>query len=196
MASSVQNVPKYPPANASHFAMPGLHDPGQTYRALSKIPVMVLGCCGGGNRSFLQARLGSSQCQVASMQNGAGDCCQKPCGKDCNRRLPIWKMFCAAVNCLDQGPVPVPATFSFSDLKASHAAAGSQACLRPHPIQRPRRAFCGDQRISGCIRKPAHRRPGGGRNLVAFNVFKGTPFSFACWTHYYLTDKVNHGNCA
>jgi len=89
-----KHVPKYPPANASHFSY------AQAARSWSNLPcpvkntVMVLGCCGGGNRSFLQARPDLTQCQVASMQNGAGDCCQNHVAKIATG-VWIWKMFCA-----------------------------------------------------------------------------------------------------
>jgi papain like cysteine protease AvrRpt2 len=139
-----------------------------------------------------------TQCQVASRQQGAGDCCNNPCGKDCNRRLPLQKALCS-VHCLDQGPVLVPATFSFSDLKALLQPA---APAKPRPVCARIQwddgggHFVVIKGLQETSQSVLYADPFDGEHLMTFNDFKGGGlFSLRTWTHYYLTDKVNHGNC-
>lgn len=135
-----------------------------------------------------------TQCQVASRQQGAGDCCQNPCGGDCNRPWFLERALCT-VNCLAQGPVPVPPTFSFSNLKALMQSAGpNPVCARigwkglgGHFV-----VIKGVQEMSQSL---LIADPFEGEHLVPFKEFKDCYLSHGPWTDYYLTDKVNHGNC-
>jgi len=138
-----------------------------------------------------------TQCQVASKQMGAGDCCAKPCGEDCNRRWYLERALCK-VNCLDQGPVPVPPTFSFSDLKALFQSAAS---VPPRPVcaRLGWKGFGGHFVVIKGFQEASKSLliadPFEGEHLVPFQEFKDCYSSFGHWTDYYLTDKVNHGNC-
>lgn len=196
MASSVQTCTEIPPSQCKPLQL----CPGCTILVKLTVPCQkyLLWCWAAvavAIDHFYRQDSDLTQCQVASMQNGAGDCCQKPCGKDCNRRLDLENVLCT-VNCLDQGPVPVPATFSFSNLKALMQPPDPKpVCAR---IQYKGRGghFVVIKGFQDASESLLIADPEGEETLVPFNVFKGTPFSFACWTHYYLTDKVNHGNCA
>jgi hypothetical protein len=138
-----------------------------------------------------------TQCKVASMQEGAGDCCQNPCSANCNMLRLLEKVLCK-VQCLDQGPIPVPATFSFSDLKTLMQPTAS-ADLKPvcaridweglgtHFV-----VIKGFQEKSESL---VIANPFEGEHLVPFKQFKDSYFNSGIWTYYYLTDRMNHGNC-
>jgi hypothetical protein len=123
------------------------------------------------------------QCQVASMQKNAGDCCKKPC--DCNQPWSL-KEALYSVKRLDQGPVL--GTLSFEDLMARITAADPKpVCARVIRVGSPHFVV-----IKGFKETPQSlviADPFEGESLVSYNEFT------AVWIQYYLTDRKNHGNC-
>lgn len=134
-----------------------------------------------------------TQCLIASRQNGAGDCCQNPCSQGCSQRLDLDKVLCT-VQCLDQGPVK--GTLPFNDLmNRIQAEDPKPVCARVlwtggggHFV-----VIKGFQKTSN---KLLIADPLEGEHLVSYDEFKDNYHGFGGWTHYYLTDRMNHGNCA
>jgi hypothetical protein len=157
-------------------------------------------CWAAVTAAIYQLHNGSAimQCEVASKQKGAGDCCKKPCGDHCNRRWFLERALCT-VNCLDTGPISVSPTFSFSNLKVlfQSSAEGS-----PRPVcarlgwEGGGGHFVVIKGFQDASESLVIADPLDGEHLVPFNEFKDGCYKFGPWTDYYLTDKVNHDNCA
>lgn len=146
-----------------------------------------------------------TQCQIASRQQGAGACCIDPLADTCNRRWFLEKALCT-VGCLDQGPIPVPSTFSFSNLKALIQPQNNPpgpnappASLKPVGARIEWLGLGGHfVVIKGFLEEKQMlliADPIFGERLVSFDEFRSTYLLFGIWTHYYLTDEVNHENC-
>jgi hypothetical protein len=195
MASSVQTCTEIPPQRKPLPPCPGctilakLTVPRQKYALWCWAAVAV------AIDHFFREGSPLTQCQVASRQKNAGDCCLNPCSDNCSGRLDLEKVLCT-VNCLAQGPVPVPPTFSFSNLKAlMESVSPNPVCAR---IQYKGRGghFVVIKGFQDASESLIIADPEGDETLAPFKEFKGTPISYSFWTHYYLTDKVNHGNCS
>lgn len=133
-----------------------------------------------------------TQCQVASKQQGAGNCCADPTTDTCDRRWFLEKALCT-VRCLDQGPVP--GTLTFPDLKVRI----QQADPKPVCARIGWKGLGGHfVVIKGFLEEQQMlliADPSDGECLVSFHDFTNAYHAFGAWTDHYFTDKVNHGNC-
>jgi hypothetical protein len=132
-----------------------------------------------------------TQCQIATKQLSA-NCCDTPLPNGCNRPSLLEKALCV-VKCFDQGPTHP--TLPFNDLRNRIKAND------PKPIC----ARIGYEDLGGhfvVIKGVLERAqmlliadPSDGERLVPFSEFLENYQGFGAWSDYYLTDKVNHGNC-